>query len=251
MSLSFPSNPSIGQTYLSGPREWTWSGTVWELSSDTVSAGTITDSELATGSVTESKIAVNAVTQEKLASDLSAVTICTSSARPAGFEGQMIYETDTNQALVFTGSTWDMFAQVRGAVLTSPVFVASEERWNIVTSAATGTINVNVLTASAWYYTTASSANWTLNFRGSDTATMNSILSVGDSITVAFASLNGATPYRPTAFQIDASAVTPIWQGGTAPTSGNASATDVYSFTIVKTAVTPTYVVFASQTQYK
>jgi hypothetical protein len=79
---------------------------------------------------------------------------------------------------------------------------------------------------------------------------LDSLLSVGDSITVAFAVTQGATAYYPTAFQIDGSAVTPKWQGGSAPAGGNASGIDAYMYTIIKTAATPTYTVLASQTQF-
>jgi hypothetical protein len=44
--------------------------------------------------------------------------------------------------------------------------------------------------------------------------------------------------------------VTAIWQGGSAPTAGNASSTDVYTYTALKTAAS-TYVVLASITQFK
>lgn len=136
-------------------------------------------------------------------------------------------------------------------LLNQPILTGAEERWNIVASASTGTINVDALTSTIWYYTTNATANWTLNFRGNGSNTLNSILTVGDSITIAFAAQIGTTQYRPTTFQIDTSAVTPIWQGGSAPTSGNTSSVDLYVFTILKTAATPTYTVFASQTQFK
>ena len=139
---------------------------------------------------------------------------------------------------------------INGGLASEVVLRASEERWNIVASASTGTINVDALTASVWRYTSNATANWTLNFRGSSSVTMNTLLAVGDSITLAFAATIGATQYRPTTFQVDGSAVTPLWQGGTAPSTGNANSTDLYVFTIVKTAATPTYVVYASQTRF-
>ena len=40
--------------------------------------------------------------------------------------------------------------------------------------------------------------------------------------------------------------VTTEWVGGSAPSSANGSGYDIYSFTIVKTAVTPAYTVFAN-----
>ena len=135
--------------------------------------------------------------------------------------------------------------------ITSAVVDQLEENWNIVASAATGTINFDVKTASIWYYTSNASANHTLNVRGDSGTTLSSLLAVGDSITVVWANTNGATPYWPSTFQVDGSTITPKWQGGTAPTGGNASAIDLYSYTIVKTAATPTYTVFASQAQFK
>jgi hypothetical protein len=43
--------------------------------------------------------------------------------------------------------------------------------------------------------------------------------------------------------------VTTRWQGGTAPTAGNASSQDVYTFVVVKTA-SATFSVFASVTKF-
>jgi hypothetical protein len=66
---------------------------------------------------------------------------------------------------------------------------------------------------------------------------------------VAFLVTQGATPYYNSAVQVDGSAVTPKWQGGAAPTQGNASSIDAYVYTIVKTGAA-TFTVFASQTQF-
>jgi hypothetical protein len=76
------------------------------------------------------------------------------------------------------------------------------------------------------------------------------MLAVGDSITVAHLVTQGSTAYYNNALQIDGSAVTPKYQGGTAWTAGNASSIDGYSYTVIKTASTPTYTVFASQTKF-
>lgn len=131
-----------------------------------------------------------------------------------------------------------------------PLITSAEEVWNVVASAATGTININTNTSSAWYYTSNATANHTINFRGDASTTLSSLVSVGSSITVAWANTNGSTAYYPNVVQIDGSTVTPKWLGGTAPTAGNASSIDLYVFTIVKTAATPTYTVFASQSKF-
>jgi hypothetical protein len=120
--------------------------------------------------------------------------------------------------------------------LTSPIVISPEERTTVSATAATGTVNFDALTQGVLYYTTDASADWTLNVRGSSDATLDSILTTGDAITVSFLVTNGATAYYQTAFNIDGSAVTPKYSGGTAPAAGNVSAIDAYTFTIIKTA---------------
>jgi len=123
-----------------------------------------------------------------------------------------------------------------------------EEDVNVVASAATGTINFDVSTASVWYYTTNATANHTLNFRYSSGATLSSVLAVGDAITLVWLNTNGTTAYYPNVIQIDGSAVTP--KVPAAISAGNASSIDAYVFTIIKTAATPTYTVLETQTKF-
>ena len=136
------------------------------------------------------------------------------------------------------------------AVSSAPVLRSPLEAWTVSATAATGTVNVDLRTQAVLYYTTNASANFTLNFRGDSTSTLSSMLAVGQAVTLVFLNTNGATPYYPTTFQIDGSAVTPEWAGGTAPSAGNANSIDAYTFTIVKTAATPTYTVLAGVTRF-
>jgi len=131
----------------------------------------------------------------------------------------------------------------------NPAILGAIETANVVASAATGTINIDSKTSTVWYYTTNASANFTLNIRGNSGTSLNTLLSTGQSITVVFLNTNGSTAYYPNAFQVDGNAVTPKWQGGTAPTAGNASAIDAWSYTIIKTA-SATFTVLASQTKF-
>lgn len=102
---------------------------------------------------------------------------------------------------------------------------------------------------SVQYSTASATANGTINITAASATTLNSVMATNQSITIALLVTNGATAYYPTAFQIDGSAVTPKWAGGTAPTAGNVSSIDVYTFTIVKTA-SATFTVLASQTKF-
>jgi hypothetical protein len=140
----------------------------------------------------------------------------------------------------FTGST---------SVISSK-FVNALEGVTVSATAATGTINYDVTTQSVLYYTTDASANWTVNFRGSSGTSLNTAMATGESITVVFLVTNGATAYYNNVVQIDGTTVTPKWQGVIAPTSGNASSVDAYSYSIIKTG-SATYTVFASQIQFK
>jgi len=139
---------------------------------------------------------------------------------------------------------------ITGGTNTGAVLVSPEERTTVSATAATGTVNFDAVTQGVLYYTTNASANWTLNIRGNSGTTLNSLLAVGDAITVTFLVTQGATAYYNNVLQIDGSTVTPKWQGGVAPTAGNASNIDAYVYTVIKTAATPTYTVFASQTKF-
>jgi hypothetical protein len=116
-------------------------------------------------------------------------------------------------------------------------------------TAATGTLNYDVITQAVLNYTTNATGNWTLNVRGDGSNSLDSIMDTGESITIAHLVPQGATAYYNSAFQIDGSGVTPEWQGGSAPTEGNVSSIDVYSYTIIKTGAA-TFTVLAAQTQF-
>jgi len=141
---------------------------------------------------------------------------------------------------------------INTATVTKPILVAPMERTSVSTSAATGTVTINVNTASTLYITASATSNWVLNVQADATpTTLNSIMTTGDSITVALLSTQGATAYYNTSVQIDGttSGVTIEWQGGTAPAAGNASSIDTYVYNIIKTA-SATFTVLASQTKF-
>ena len=119
----------------------------------------------------------------------------------------------------------------------------------IAATAATGTIDYDVTTQSVLFYTTDATGNWTLNLRGSSGTSLDALMATGESISVTFLVTQGATAYYNSAVTVDGSSVTPKWQGGTAPTSGNVSSVDCYTYVIQKTGAA-TYVVLASQTQF-
>lgn len=149
-------------------------------------------------------------------------------------------------AQTFTAlQTFSGSSSVAAAKLTN-----AKEVCTVSATAATGTINYDVTTQSVLYYTTDASANWTLNVRASSGTSLDTMMATGESVTIAFLVTNGASAKYQTGFQIDGNSVTPKWQGGTAPSSGNASSVDAYVVTIVKTG-SATFTAFESQTQFK
>jgi hypothetical protein len=119
----------------------------------------------------------------------------------------------------------------------------------ISATAATGTINYDMTTQSVLYYTTDASGNFTVNFRGSSGTSLDTIMATGESLSATFLVTNGATAYYNSAVQVDGSSATPKWQGGSAPTSGNASSIDSYTYVIIKTG-SATFTVLASVTKF-
>ena len=131
--------------------------------------------------------------------------------------------------------------------LNSPMVVAPSE-YGQQLAAAGSALNLDTNNGAFFLYTGTTTANFTLNIRGDASTTLASTLVVGEAITVSVIVNNTTAYYLTAAPTIDGTAtgVTTKWSGGTAPASGNASSYDAYSFTIWKTAATPTYTVFAS-----
>ncbi len=126
---------------------------------------------------------------------------------------------------------------------------ALQERATIAATGTTGTVNFDILTQAVLYHTSAAAGNFTVNFRGDGSNTLNNSMNTNDSMTVAFLVTNTGSPYYNNAVTIDGSSVTPEWQGGAAPAAGNANSVDIYSYTIIKTG-SAAFTVFAAQTQF-
>jgi hypothetical protein len=193
-------------------------------------------------------------------------------ALPSGTrqEGMFAYLADTNATVFYDGAAWQGFGTGdvtgltagQGITILNPsgpvptisvsdnaLLIAPREQALISATAATGAINIDAMVAALDIRTTNATANYTLNIRGNSVTTLDSIMGVGQSITITFESPNGATAYYPTAFSIDGTPVTPKWLGGTAPSSGNINSNDVYMLQIRKTAAA-TFTVIASQSRF-
>ena len=178
--------------------------------------------------------------------------------------GEVYLITDENKiAIGLSSSTYEAFAKESSNTFTSTqtfsgtsttlaaVFANAAEKTTVSATAATGTIPYYTNSQSVMYYTSNASANWTLNLRHSSGTTLNTAMAIGQTVTVTFMVTNGATAFYNSSVQVDGTTtgVTTKWQGGTAPTSGNASAIDVYTYAIIKTAAS-TFTVLAAISKF-
>ena len=182
---------------------------------------------------------------------------------------QVVAPSTAGNVLTSNGTTWQSTAPAAGVSLSAnntwtgtqsfigtasvvaTVIQDVAETATVSATAATGTIVYYPSTQSVLYYTSNASGNWVLNITFGALTTMDTALSTGQSMTIAFLVTNGGTAYYNTSVQIDGttSGVTTKWQGGTAPTSGNANSVDVYTYTVIKTG-SATFTVLASQTKF-
>lgn len=166
------------------------------------------------------------------------------------FSSAPVFSTITNTGtLTLPTSTDTLVGRATTDTLTNKSLSTTKEPITVAASAATGTINFDASTQGVLYYTSNATANWTLNVRGNSSTTLNTLMSTNDSLTIVFLATQGSTAYYGSSFTIDGTSVTPKWQGATAPTAGNASSIDAYTFTIIKTG-SAAYTVFGSQTRF-
>ena len=117
-----------------------------------------------------------------------------------------------------------------------------EEGKNDTSTGITGVTNCNFDDGQIFRFAAATSGNYFPNFRISASTTLDSKMDVGD-VTAATMIVASSSHYCLNSIQIDGTevGVTTSWVGGAAPSAANGSGYDIYSFTIMKTAATPTY----------
>lgn len=127
------------------------------------------------------------------------------------------------------------------------------ETANIYTTGVGGNVNIDVSNNTVYYFTSNTTANVTFNFRanGVNGGNLNSLLSIGQSVSSAILLKQGATKYRANVY-IDSTLQVPFWLGNSAPgyATTQQESIDTYSFNIIKTAAN-TYTVLASNSNFQ
>ena len=111
-------------------------------------------------------------------------------------------------------------------------------------------------TQAVQFYTAPSTNSFIFNLRGDSSTTLENLMSVGQSTTIATLVTCISSAHYPTALRIDGNSsgtngytFTVRWQGGTPSASGNANSVDIYTVNIIKTA-SKTFTILASQTKF-
>tara|TARA_R100000030_G_scaffold98481_1_gene88478 strand:- start:132 stop:959 length:828 start_codon:yes stop_codon:yes gene_type:complete len=179
-------------------------------------------------------------------------------------DGLFIFNTSTNR-LGINSDTPTATVDVLGVTTTTRLTVGDEfnatgistisdtfnvsevlQTVSVVAGAANATSNLDIKTASAFLFTSNSGDTWTHNIRGDGSTTLDSMMSVGQIMTVKVVSAqNDATHYSAN-ITIDGAAQTELWVNSSAPTGGKASGYDTYTWTILKTG-SATFTTFATQ----
>jgi hypothetical protein len=123
------------------------------------------------------------------------------------------------------------------------------ERASVTATAPASSIDIDLINQSVYYWTANAANDSTANIRGNATTPLNSLMSVGQSVTVVLFFPNGPSNFYVSTVKVDNTTITPAYQGNTVPALGNSNSMDIYSFTLFKTA-SATFKVYASQTQF-
>jgi len=119
---------------------------------------------------------------------------------------------------------------------------------NITASKLSDSTNIDLSNGMVHLFTTTETTTSTPNIRLDASNSLNSIMSIGEAITVVIIVTAAAAGYS-AQLTIDGSAVTEKWLGGSAPSTGGGSGYDVYNHNIIKTA-DATFVVLSNLINY-
>lgn len=228
-----------------------------------IANGAVTNAKIADGNISENKIATGAVTNAKIADEnISENKIATSAITNAKVADENISENKIASSAITTSKIADSSITTakltNNLVLTYPTLQTPFERANVRSEAVPATLTYDLLDQSVLFFTSNSTSNVTINFRGNSTTSMNSLLNnSSNTVSAILLMTNGATPYYVNNVQIDGVTIhnasirgNLFWQGNSLTIGGTAVGVESYGFTIVKKGDAQ-YLVLGSQTAYK
>ena len=136
---------------------------------------------------------VNISTAIATKADLSSPTLTGTPAAPTASTGTNTTQIATTAFVTAaTGTLGTIASQNANAVAITGGTIAGLTSFNsagvttlgetttVSATAATGTVNYDVITQGVLYYTSTAAANWTVNFRGNSGTSLNTLMAVGE-----------------------------------------------------------------------
>jgi len=125
------------------------------------------------------------------------------------------------------------------------------ETANVFTTAVGGNVNIDLQNNTVYFFSSNTTANVTFNLRANTQNTLDSQLSIGQSITTAILLRQGATRYRANVY-VDGVLQSPFYLGNSAPSFATTQqeSIDIYSFNVIKTAAN-TYTILAANSNFQ
>ena len=120
------------------------------------------------------------------------------------------------------------------------------ERAKVTAGKLSDNTNIDLENGMVHLFTTQETTTSTPNIRINSSTSLNSVMAVGEMISVTLITTAAAAGYS-AQLTIDGNAVTENWTGGSAPDAGGSSGVDIHAYTIIKTA-DATFTVIATQT---
>jgi hypothetical protein len=162
----------------------------------------------------------------------------------ATFSGTLSYEDVTNIDAIGIVTAQSGLRVVGGGITAAGIGTFHDglnlnnilvEEVNVTAGKLSDNLNIDVENGMVHLFTTTESTTSTPNIRYNASTSLNSRMSIGQSIVVTLITTAAAAAYSAN-ITIDGSAVTENWIGGSAPSDGGSSGVDIHSFTIIKTA---------------
>lgn len=221
------------------------------ISSNNIVVGAITGNLIATKAVSANQIALGAVTTNTIGTQaVSGNQIGLSAVSGNNIGTNSINASNSIVALSITGNligtgaiSGNNFAgggvgsdSLAQNLTLSTIRVA--ETVNVQTTPISGNYNIHVAEATAYYFVANTTGPVTFNLVGNTTTSLNSLLNVGQTASLAIALKQGVTRYRANVF-IDG--VNPrssvVWMGASQPAElgSQTQSIDAYSITVIKT----------------
>lgn len=146
---------------------------------------------------------------------------------------------------VFTGGTTERLSIGDTGLITFKGPLAEKGHYDSG-GGLTGDYNHDLGTYGNVHYNSTNAAGaFTYNYRIDASTSLDSVMAVGETISVTLMHATNNTSYYMTQLKIDGNNVSPVWSGGSAPSAATGSGFDVYTFSIMKVG-SASFAVFAT-----